>query len=182
MLPPLRDERDITALWQGVRDGTVDFISSDHAPHTREEKEAGREDPLTAPSGIPGVETMVRLLLDAALSGRISLERLSEVIARVPARVHRLRAKGNIAEGSDADIVLVDPDAEWIVTPDRLFSRCGWSAFEGWRGRGVPRMTLLRGVVIASDGIPLDQPLGRMLRPEIVCSQTLPGQRNSQSE
>jgi dihydroorotase len=166
MLPPLRDERDIEALWDGVRDGTVDFISSDHAPHTREEKERGRRDPWAAPPGIPGVDTMVPLLLDAALTGRVSVERMSDLASRAPARMHRLAGKGEIVEGKDADLVLVDPDARWSVTPPSILTRCGWSAFEGWSGRGVPRMTMLRGVAVARDGIPLDEPVGEMLRPK----------------
>jgi dihydroorotase-like cyclic amidohydrolase len=156
----------VAALWEGINDGTIDFVSTDHAPHTREEKEAGRVDPWTAPTGIPGLDSFLKLLIDAALGGRLSLERLVELVAGAPSRLHRLDpVKGTIRVGADADLVVIDPDADWILDEQHLQTRCGWSAFTGRGGRGAPVVTILRGQLIAQDGIPLDAPIGRQLTP-----------------
>jgi dihydroorotase-like cyclic amidohydrolase len=167
MLPPLRPAADVAALWDGLADGTVDFVSTDHAPHTRDEKERGRADPWTsAPTGIPGLDTLLCLVVDGVLAGRLSLARAVELLAAAPARIHRLApAKGALAIGADADVVVVDPAREWTIDAGRILSRCGWSAFEGRRGRGLPVATLLRGRVVAREGRPLDEPIGRLLTP-----------------
>jgi dihydroorotase (multifunctional complex type) len=166
MVPPPRPAEDVAALWEGVADGTVDFVSTDHAPHTREEKERGRADLWTAPTGIPGLDSFLRLLLDAALAGRLSFERLAELVAGTPSRIHGLDpAKGAIRVGADADLVIIDPRVGWTLEERLLHTRCGWSAFAGHQGRGTPVATLLRGELVARDGVPLDTPLGRMLIP-----------------
>jgi dihydroorotase-like cyclic amidohydrolase len=85
MVPPPRPAEDIAALWEGINDGTVDFVSTDHAPHTRKEKELGRADPWTAPTGILGLDSFLKLLIDAALAGRLSLERLVELAVKLRA-------------------------------------------------------------------------------------------------
>jgi dihydroorotase len=166
MVPPPRPAEDVAALWDGIADGTVDFVSTDHAPHTREEKERGREDLWTAPTGIPGLDSFLRLLVDAALAGRLSLERLAELAAGTPSRIHGLDpAKGAIRVGADADLVIVDPRGRWTLDERLVHTRCGWSAFSGRAGRGALVATLLRGRVVARDGVPLDPPLGRLLTP-----------------
>lgn len=167
MLPPPRPRTDLPALWEGLSDGTIDFISTDHAPHSREEKEAGRADLWTGPTGIPGLDSFLCLLLDAVFNDRLSLTRLVELVSENPARIHRLApAKGVIAVGADADLILVDSEAEWTIGEDRIFSRCGWSAFEGYSGRGVPVLSMVRGQVVARQGKPLDRPVGRLIRPQ----------------
>jgi dihydroorotase (multifunctional complex type) len=167
MLPPPRLRAELPALWDALSDGTVDFISTDHAPHSREEKEAGRADMWAGPTGIPGLDNFLCPLLDAVFSGRLALTRLVELVSENPARIHGLApAKGAIAVGADADLVLVDPEAEWTIGEDQIFSRCGWSAFQGWSGRGVPVVTMLRGQVVARGGRPLDGLVGRLIRPQ----------------
>jgi dihydroorotase (multifunctional complex type) len=166
MVPPPRPASELEALWRGVRDGTVDFISTDHAPHTREEKERGRADLWTAPTGVPGVEHLLPLLLDAALGGRLTLGRLTELVSAAPSRIHGLAPrKGGLITGGDADLVIVDPGAWWTIEAGRVSSRCGWSPFEGRRGRGRVTATFVRGRLVAQDGKPLDEPHGQLLRP-----------------
>jgi dihydroorotase len=143
MNPPLRSEARRRAVFERVADGTVDVIATDHAPHTVEEKERGLWE---APSGVPGVETMLPLLLDLARRGELSYERVRDLTARTPAAVFDLPRKGRIEEGYDADLVLVDPDAPREIRGVDLHSKCGWTPFEGWTGV-FPEMTLVRGRV-----------------------------------
>ncbi|MHB0876148.1 MAG: dihydroorotase, partial [Anaerolineae bacterium] len=128
MNPPLRSADDVRALWLGL--DSVDIVASDHAPHTLAEKQAPRP-----PSGVPGVETMLPLLLDAALSGRLSLMRVAELLASAPAALFQLPRKGRLAPGRHADIVLIDPAARSTVG-ERLYTRCGWTPFAGRELRG----------------------------------------------
>ena len=143
MNPPLRSEQRRQAVFERVADGTVDMIATDHAPHTIEEKEQGLWD---APSGVPGVETMLPLLLAAAREGHWSYERVRDLVCRRPAEVFDLPRKGRIAEGYDADLVLVDPDSPREITGETLHSKCGWTPFEGRQGV-FPDLTLVRGHV-----------------------------------
>jgi dihydroorotase len=144
MNPPLRSERRREQVFERVVDGTVDMIATDHAPHTVEEKEQGLWD---APSGVPGVETMLPLLLNLARRGELTYERVRDLVATNPAEVFDLPRKGNIAEGVDADLVLVDPDSPRPIRGDDLHSKCGWTPFEGWEGV-FPDLTIVRGQVV----------------------------------
>ena len=148
MNPPLRDEQRREAMWRRLVDGTIDIVATDHAPHTRAEKDASIWD---APSGVPGVETMLPLLLAAARRGALSYERIAEVTARNPASRFGLDRKGRIEPGFDADLVLVDPDAVESIQGDTLVTACGWTPFEDWDGV-FPLMTLVRGAVVYEDG------------------------------
>jgi dihydroorotase len=141
MNPPLRSEDRREAVYERVVDGTVDLVATDHAPHTVAEKEAPL---LDAPSGVPGVETMLPLLLEEARQDRLSLSRVRDLTAANPARVFDLPRKGRVAAGTDADLVLVDLDDPTTVRGDRLHSKCGWTPFEGWQGV-FPERVWLRG-------------------------------------
>jgi len=147
MNPPLRSEERREAVYERVRDGTVDVIATDHAPHTREEKEAGLWD---APSGVPGVETMLPLLLEEARQENLSYERVRDLIAASPADIFDLPSKGQVEEGRDADLVLFDPEASREIRGEDLNSKCGWTPFEGRRGV-FPELTLVRGEVVYRD-------------------------------
>ncbi|WP_121823641.1 dihydroorotase [Halostella salina] len=147
MNPPLRSEDRREAVSERVADGTVDVVATDHAPHTREEKDAGIRD---APSGVPGVETMLPLLLEEARQGRLSYERVRDLVAANPAEIFGLPTKGRIEAGRDADLVLFDPDDAREIRGDDLHSKPGWTPFEG-RTAVFPELTLLRGAV-AYDG------------------------------
>jgi len=151
--PPLRGREDQRRLWEALRDGVIDVVASDHAPYTEEEKERGWSDIFDAPSGGIGVETTLPLMLDAVNRGLISLRRLVEVFAENPARLLGVYPrKGVIAVGSDGDLVLVDPKGEFEIRGDQLHSRQRRTPFEGYRGRGKPVKTILRGEVIMEDG------------------------------
>jgi len=144
MNPPLRSEERREAVFERVADGTVDIVATDHAPHTREEKETGLWD---APSGVPGVETMLPLLLESARQGELSYERVVDLVAHNPADVFDLNSKGRIEPGYDADLVLVDPDNPLEIRGDDTHSKSGWTPFEGRRGV-FPELTLVRGQVV----------------------------------
>ncbi len=160
MNPPIREARHRDALWRGIGEGVVDCLGSDHAPHTREEK--SRPYP-TSPSGMPGVETMLPLMLDHVAAGRLSLERLVDLTAAGPARVYGIAGKGRIAVGYDADLVLVDLKLRNTLSAGRLASRCGWTPFEGWEVTGWPIMTVLRGAVVMRDGTLIGTPSGQQV-------------------
>ena len=154
MNPPLRSEARREALYERVADGTVDVIATDHAPHTREEKDA----PIwEAPSGVPGVETALPLLLYEAREGRLSHERVRDLTAANPARIFDLPRKGRIEVGRDADLVLVDPETTRDIRGSDLHSKCGWTPFAGWPGV-FPEWTMIRGrIVYARDDAGLPQ-------------------------
>ncbi|WP_336035400.1 dihydroorotase [Halobacterium yunchengense] len=144
MNPPLRSEARREALFERLADGRVDVVATDHAPHTREEKDASVWD---APSGVPGVETALPLLVQAASEGRLSFERVRDVTAANPAAVFGLPRKGRVEAGADADLVLVDPDHSTEIRGDRLHSACDWTPFEGLGGV-FPELTMVRGTVV----------------------------------
>ena len=165
MNPPLRDETRREALWERVVDGTVEMVATDHAPHTRAEKEARL---LDAPSGVPGVETMLPLLLERARLGEIDYERVRDLTAANPADVFDLPAKGRVEAGADADLVLVDPEASREIRGDDLHSNCGWTPFEGKQGV-FPRLTMVGGRVVYErddddDERFADEPVGENVR------------------
>jgi len=150
MNPPLRSKARREALFGRLVDGTVDMVATDHAPHTRQEKDAGIWD---APSGVPGVETALPLLLTAAAddANDLTYERVRDVTAANPAERFGLSRKGRIEPGRDADLVLVDPDSTTPVHGPRLHSKCGWSPFETFEGV-FPEWTMLRGEMVYIDG------------------------------
>ena len=160
MNPPIRDVSHREALWKAVREGIVDVIGSDHAPHTEEEKQ--RPYPAS-PSGMPGVQTLLPVMLDHVHRGHLSLERLVDLTSAGPARVYRLAGKGRIAVGYDADLTVVDLKQSRRIDGDWLASRCGWSPFDGMAVTGWPRLAMLRGRVIMREG-QLASPDGRPVR------------------
>ncbi|MFC7097073.1 dihydroorotase [Halobaculum marinum] len=143
MNPPLRSAERREAVFERVADGTVDIVATDHAPHTRAEKDASIWD---APSGVPGVETMLPLLLNEVREGTLTLERVRDLVAANPARIFDVAGKGRVAEGTDADLVLVDLDDARQIRGDDLHSKCEWTPFEGRTGV-FPTLTLVRGHV-----------------------------------
>jgi dihydroorotase (multifunctional complex type) len=140
------------AVWRAMEEGVVDMLSSDHAPHTREEKEIGWEDAWAAHTGTPGIQYQLPLMIDAWHEGKISFDRLVDLIATAPARVFELGSKGVLAPGADADIALVDLDREWTITNDSVLSKIGWTPYDGRTIRGAVVRTLVRGTDVYVDG------------------------------
>jgi dihydroorotase len=142
MNPPVRDARHRDALWEAIADGTADVLGSDHAPHTLDEK--ARPYPAS-PSGMPGVQTLVPVMLSHVAAGRLSLERLVDLTSAGPARVFGIVGKGRIAEGYDADLTVVDLKARRTITDAWIASRSGWTPFAGMTVTGWPVGTVVRG-------------------------------------
>jgi dihydroorotase len=162
MNPPIRDARHREALWAAIGNGLVDVIGSDHAPHTAEEK---AKDYPASPSGMPGVQTLLPLLLDHMNAGRLSLARLVDLTSAGPQRIYNIAAKGRIALGYDADFSIVDLKARREISGDWLASKCGWSPFEGMTVTGWPVMTVIRGQLVMREGsLPGQKPRGRPVR------------------
>jgi dihydroorotase len=160
MNPPIREARHREALWHAVRVGLVDVIGSDHAPLTREEK--ARPYPAS-PSGMPGVQTLLPVMLTHVHEGRLSLSRLVELVASGPARVYGIARKGRIAVGADADLAFVDLKRRQRLTHAMMRSACGWTPFDGMEVVGFPVATLLRGRIAMRDGELVGPPTGRVV-------------------
>ncbi len=149
MNPPLRSPHDNEVLWQGLLDGVIDFIATDHAPHTLEEKAQSYPN---SPSGMPGVETSVPLMLTQAMQGRCSVAQVSNWMSTAVAKAYGIPKKGAIAPGYDADLVLVDLDNYRPVLRAELQTKCGWSPFEGWNLTGWPIYTIVGGQIVYEKG------------------------------
>jgi dihydroorotase len=162
MNPPLRREKHRQRVYDRVVDGTVDIVATDHAPHTSEEKDAGIWD---VPSGVPGVETALPLLLHEAACGHMSYERVRNLTSRNPATVFDLPHRGTVAEGNYADLVLVDPDDVRDIRADRLHPKSDRTPFEGWDGI-FPEWTMVRGEMVFERDAdkPFGEPRGRNVR------------------
>jgi len=164
--PPLRTDDDRRALWEGLADGTLDCVASDHAP---KEKTAG-DDFSTAPFGSPQLETMLPLLFHGGVAERrLDIARLVDLMCETPARIFGLYPqKGTLAAGSDADLVIVDPEAAWTIERTRLYSNATYSPYEGQRVVGRPILTMRRGKILVEDGrLTTDPGRGRFLRTRI---------------
>lgn len=157
MNPPVRDRTHFEAIWSALRDGTVDVLGSDHAPHTRDEKNRTYPD---TPSGMPGVQTLVPLMLDHVNAGRLSLERLVDLTAHGPQRIFGLATKGRIAVGYDADFTIVDLKATRVIENKWIASRCGWTPHDGKRVSGWPVATIIRGRTVMENDALIGDPSG----------------------
>ena len=154
MSPPLKREADVLALWRGLANGTVDMITSEHAPGGADEKEIGWENIWEAWSGVPSIETMLPVVLSEGVNKkRINIEKAAKVLSENPARRFGLYPKkGHIAVGADADFVIVDLSMEKKVKASDLHYKVGWTPYEGWILKGWPTTTIVRGQVVAKDG------------------------------
>jgi dihydroorotase len=149
MNPPVRDNAHQAALWHGIKQGIVDVLGSDHAPHARDEKE--RRYPAS-PSGMIGVQTLVPVMLDHVNAGRLSLARLVDLTSAGPARLFGIARKGRIAVGYDADLTVVDLKRRATITNRWMASRAGWTPYDGVSVTGWPVGTFVRGIKVMWDG------------------------------
>ena len=161
MNPPLREAHHAAALWRAVRSGLVDVLGSDHAPHTLEEKQKPYPQ---SPSGMPGVQTLVPVMLDHVNAGRLTIERFVDLTSHGPARLFGIAAKGRIAEGYDADFTVVDLKARRTITNAWMANRSNWTTFDGREVTGWPVATILRGRVVMRDGELVGPASGRPIR------------------
>ncbi|MDE2111933.1 MAG: dihydroorotase [Alphaproteobacteria bacterium] len=149
MNPPIRDAHHRETLWRAVHEGLIDVIGSDHAPHTRAEKDKTYPD---TPSGMPGVQTLVTILLDHVNAGRLTLERFVDLTSAGAARVFGIAGKGRIALGYDADFTIVDLKAKKTIENSWIASKCGWTPFDGMRTTGWALATIIRGRIVMRNG------------------------------
>ncbi len=147
--PPLRSRGDREALWRAFVEGRIPILASDHAPHTLSEKEGslGR-----VPSGVPGLETMLKLLLTQVHRGLLSLPRLVEAASEAPARLFGIQGKGSLRPGMDADLLVLDLEKRGVVRPEEFHSKARYSPFQGWETRGDLRLAFLRGELAVEEG------------------------------
>lgn len=147
MKPHLKTKEDQKALWEGIHNGKVDSIATDHAPHTKEEK----LDP-NYPYGVPGCETMLPLLLNAVNEKKLTLKKLVQLCCENPAKIFKIKNKGFIKEGFDADLTIIDLNLEKEVKNNDLFTKCKWSPFDGWKLKGWPVATIVNGNIVFNNG------------------------------
>jgi dihydroorotase len=161
MNPPIRGAEHRQALWAGLASGVADVLGSDHAPHTSEEK--ARPYPAS-PSGMPGVQTLLPVMLTHVAEGRLTLERLVDLTSHGANRLFGLADKGRLADGYDADLTIVDLKARRTITHAAMASRVGWTPFDGLEAKGWPMATIVRGRVVMRDDEVIAPHLGQPVR------------------
>ena len=158
--PPIREKHHQDALWRAINDNTVDILASDHAPHTLDEK---AQTYPSSPSGTPGVQTLVPVMLNHVSNKKLSIERLVDLWSHGPHRIHKIHNKGQITKGYDADITLVDLNKKMTITNAQQKSRTGWTPYDGLNVKGWPVMTMIRGNVVMRED-ELLQPIGQQAK------------------
>jgi dihydroorotase (multifunctional complex type) len=148
--PPLRTKEEAEALWNALKQGLIDALASDHAPHTTEEKEA--ESVWDAKPGIPGLETTLPLLLTQVNEGHITIADLVRLASEKPAQIFNLGGRGSLDEGNHADIVVVDINREYKIDSSNFHSKAKYSPFDGWKVRGKPIKTFVNGRLVMDEG------------------------------
>jgi dihydroorotase-like cyclic amidohydrolase len=155
------------ALWDAINDGTLEVIGTDHAPHTKEEKDVGWKDMWKSPGGEPQIQDYLRLFLTAVNEGKLSLDRLVRITSYNPARIFGVYPrKGVLQVGSDADITIVDMNKEETISNETTYTKVGWTPYHGRKVKGVPIYTIVRGTVVMENGKVIGQPgYGQWVRP-----------------
>ncbi len=161
MNPPVRDISHQKGLWWGLKNGVVDILGSDHAPHTLEEK---NQPYPKSPSGMTGVETLVPIMLDHVNRGRLTLEHFVDLTSHAPNRLFGLTTKGRLAVGYDGDLTIIDLKKEKIITNSELSSRAGWSPYDGKKVKGWPVGTIIRGNIVCWEGELITPNIGRPIK------------------
>ena len=160
MNPPLRTKDHYDRLWTAIKNNIVDVLGSDHAPHTKENKQ--KEYP-NSPSGMPGVQTIFPVMLDHVNNNKLSLEQLIKLMCENPCRIFGIKDKGFIKENFDADLTIVDMNKEQIIKDEMIASKCGWTPFNNYKVKGFPVATIVNGSIVMSDGKIVSKAKGRPL-------------------
>lgn len=160
-------EENVIAAWEGIHDGTIDIIDSDHAPHTKEEIEIGLKEPQKMALGYPSEEHYISLLLNEVNKGKISIEQLIQVCSSNVAKIFKIYPrKGSLQICTDADITIVDLNKEMTITSDNLYTKVGWTPYEGCEVKGVPIYTIVRGNIVMEEGEVIGKPgYGEFIKP-----------------
>jgi len=167
MAPPLRKKKDCEALWKAVASGDIDTIGTDHCSFSRADKvKYGGENVFRSPGGVPGIETRMPILFsEGVMKGRISLERFVAVTSTNPATILGLKEKGRIEPGADADIVIIDPNAEKVLSNDTLHQKVDYTPFDGMKVKGFPSHVWLRGIPVLAEGVFIaEAPSGKFVK------------------
>ncbi len=171
MNPPIRDARHRAGIWAGLEAGVVDVLGSDHAPHTLEEKAQAYP---KSPSGMPGVQTMVPVMLNHVNEGRLSLTRFIDLLCHGPQRIFGIAGKGRMMAGYDADFTVVDLSAERVVRDEDMATRSGWSPFTGQTLKGWPVGTIIRGRQVMWEGALIGKAAGQAVHFQETLERTAP--------
>jgi len=158
MNPPLRDKSHYDRLWYGVKNNINDTIGSDHAPHLKKNKDKKYPN---SPSGMPGVQTLMPVMLNHVNSGKLSLEQLMNSVCENPVKIFGIQDKGFIKEGFDADFTIVDLNKVIEIKNENIESKCGWSPFDGYKFKGTPVATIINGEIKMKNGKLFGHPSGK---------------------
>jgi dihydroorotase len=159
--PPIRMQKDSLALWQGLKEGVIDFVSTDHAPHTIQEKMQPYQE---APSGMPGLETALPLMLNQVNTEKCSMYEIVRWFSQNQVKAFNIPNKGYIREGYDADLTLIDLKTKRQVVNQKLQTKCKWSAFDGQILQGWPIMTIVNGQIVYREGDVFSEAKGREVK------------------
>ena len=159
--PPIRERKHQDALWAALNSGVVDIVASDHAPHTLDEKSQTYP---KSPSGTPGVQTLVPIMLNHVNNGKLALAKLVGLWSYGPERIHKISNKGRIKEGYDADFTIVDMNKEMVIKNSQQRSKSKWTPYDGMKVKGWVTHTILRGNCVMQDDEILSKPLGQMVK------------------
>ena len=161
--PPVRSENDLKALWNALKQGSIEAVASDHAPHTVEEKEA--KSVWDVKTGIPGLETTLPLMLTQVNEGRLTISELARVTSERPAEIFNIKNGGSLSEGNSADFVVVDLNREYKIDSSKFHSKAKFSPFDGWKVKGKPTKTFVNGQLVMDEGEIVAKPgTGQIIR------------------
>ena len=161
MNPPIREKKHQDKLWKAIVDDIVDVIGSDHAPHKMTNKK--KEYPQT-PSGMPGVQTLVPIMLNHINNEKLTLDKFVKLVCEKPSKIFNIKNKGYIKEGFDADLTIVDMNMKKTIQNEWIVSKCGWTPFDGYEVKGFPVGTIVNGKTMVWEGKLIEKANGKPLK------------------
>ena len=160
MNPPIRKKEHYDRLWVAVKNSVVDVLGSDHAPHSKEDK--NKKYPAS-PSGMPGVQTILPIMLDHINNEKLSLDQLVKLMCENPCKIFGIKRKGYLKEGYDADLTIIDMNKSVTIKNEMIASKCGWTPFDNYKVKGFPVATIVNGSIVMNDGKVVAESLGKPL-------------------